>query len=345
MSELPPESRRPPATPPLGVRPFIAPRHRPGETGVSASSPPAIGRPFAPRTPPHTPLVGLPGAESSTRQPEALPGAPASAESAAARELAWLNALTAPEDVDLAVEAPGEPTPLTELSESTPAWMSATTVERSIEPAWLVTGEEPTAPPGASTPGPQEHHGAAVEEGRADASEGGPVDEFGFPDTPTDAHATDLDQQADPPRAPSGEYVATLEADWGWLNRVAPSRAAPDGAAPSPDEQGPSGPAESVREALPPEPVGTAHWPVDDSADEAPHGDPLRAELMATVDERDARESEITAAESSEAVAQALVEVAARVRRGEVTVHGYRPQLGEAAALAAALAALLNARG
>jgi hypothetical protein len=48
--------------------------------------------------------------------------------------------------------------------------------------------------------------------------------------------------------------------------------------------------------------------------------------------------------ESSEAAARALEVLARRVRDGEISLAGYEPRLGDAAALAAALAALLGVR-
>ena len=48
--------------------------------------------------------------------------------------------------------------------------------------------------------------------------------------------------------------------------------------------------------------------------------------------------------ESSEAAARALELLARRVREGEISLAGYEPRLGDAAALAAALAALLGVR-
>ena len=48
--------------------------------------------------------------------------------------------------------------------------------------------------------------------------------------------------------------------------------------------------------------------------------------------------------ENSEAAARALETLAQRVRVGEITLPGYDPRLGDAAALATALAALLGAR-
>lgn len=51
-----------------------------------------------------------------------------------------------------------------------------------------------------------------------------------------------------------------------------------------------------------------------------------------------------TAREHSESAARALETLAQRVRSGELVVAGYAPELGDAAALAAALAALLGIR-
>jgi hypothetical protein len=259
-----------------------------------------------------------------------------------AHELAWLNALTAPDESDLEAETVSKAPPLPDAPGPEPAWMSATPAESSIEPAWLVTDEEPpTASSAQGIQGPEELPDAAVQESGADTSARHPVDDFGFPDAPAGAHASDPGEQADPPRAPSGEYVAALEADWDWLAGVAPAVAAPESTS-SPGRQAPSGPDNGGQDDAA-EAMGAERWPVDETADETPHGDPLRPELT-TASVGDAHQFDIGAAESSEAVAQALIEVAARVRRGELPVPEYRPQLGEAAALAAALAALLNTR-
>ena len=48
--------------------------------------------------------------------------------------------------------------------------------------------------------------------------------------------------------------------------------------------------------------------------------------------------------ENAEAAARALELLARRVREGEISLAGYEPRLGDAAALAAALAALLGVR-
>ena len=98
-------------------------------------------------------------------------------------------------------------------------------------------------------------------------------------------------------------------------------------------------------------------WPADTPDQLEPHGDPLRAELAPEVpmgSDDEARSSAV-AAEPSEAtaptmeparanLADALATLAERVRAGELQVPGYREEQGEAAALAATLAALLNAR-
>ncbi|HYW32821.1 MAG TPA: hypothetical protein VE869_15080 [Gemmatimonas sp.] len=96
-----------------------------------------------------------------------------------------------------------------------------------------------------------------------------------------------------------------------------------------------------------PEPAPLPMWNDDDLMDIMPPPEAVRpAEETPhwTMSAADASVEESLQGTSSESAARALETLAARVRSGELRVDGYAPELGDAAVLAAALAALLGIR-
>ena len=84
--------------------------------------------------------------------------------------------------------------------------------------------------------------------------------------------------------------------------------------------------------------------PVELSASDAPWSPAAAVEAARLDASSSEREGATARTENNESAARALETLAGRVRSGELLLSGYAPDLGEAAVLAAALAALLGTR-
>jgi hypothetical protein len=137
---------------------------------------------------------------------------------------------------------------------------------------------------------------------------------------------TPIEEPTAPPGAWSPELAAPLPSDiWALNDAVHQLRKLADGLT-VPDRVAPNGPVPSRPPTTRVAPDGLARWRDGDLIHPTADGLPP------------------TGKAGAEAAARALELLAGRVRDGEISLDGYEPRLGDAAVLAAALAALLGVR-